>query len=118
MRSRRFSAFASGADRSLSDSIIYALKPKQSLIILDNCEHLITAAAHIAGAIIKGAPNVRLMTTSREGLGIAGETIYRVNSLAIPKTSTEVTAANASSYGSIALFVDRATAVEYAVHPQ
>ena len=100
-----------GADRSLSDSIIYALKPKQSLIILDNCEHLVTAAAHIAGAIIKGAPNVRLMTTSREGLGIAGETIYRVNSLAIPKTSAEVTAANASQYGSVALFVDRATAV-------
>jgi len=99
-----------GADRSLSDSIIYALKPKRSLIILDNCEHLITAAAHIAGSIIKGAPNVRLMTTSREGLGIAGETIYRVNSLAIPKTNTEVTSANASGYGSIALFIDRATA--------
>ena len=99
-----------GADRSLADSIIYALKPKQSLIILDNCEHLVTAAAHIAGAIIKGAPNVRLMATSREGLGIAGETIYRVNSLAIPKTNTEVTSANASGYGSIALFIDRATA--------
>lgn len=100
-----------GADRSLSDSIIYALKPKRSLIILDNCEHLVTAAAHIAGAIIRGAPNVRMMTTSREGLGIAGETIFRVNSLAVPKTSADVTVANASHSGAIALFIDRATAV-------
>jgi predicted ATPase/class 3 adenylate cyclase len=99
-----------GAERSLSDSIVYALKPKRSLIIMDNCEHLITAAAHIAGAIIKGAPNVHVMTTSREGLGIAGETIYRVNSLAVPKSSGDVNTANASQFGSIALFVDRATA--------
>jgi predicted ATPase/class 3 adenylate cyclase len=101
-----------GADRALADSIVYALKSKRSLIILDNCEHLITAAAHIAGAIIKGAPNVRVMTTSREGLGIAGETIYRVNSLAIPKSSGDVNAVNASQFGSIALFVDRATAAD------
>jgi predicted ATPase/class 3 adenylate cyclase len=101
-----------GADRALADSIVYALKSKRSLIILDNCEHLITAAAHIAGAIIKGAPNVRVMTTSREGLGIAGETIYRVNSLAVPKSSGDVNAVNASQFGSIALFVDRATAAD------
>ncbi len=99
-----------GADRSLSDSIIYALKPKRALVILDNCEHLITAAAHVSGAIIKGAPNVRVMTTSREGLGISGETIYRVNSLSVPKTNADVTAANTVQFGAMALFVDRATA--------
>jgi predicted ATPase/class 3 adenylate cyclase len=99
-----------GADRSLADSIVYALKPKRSLIILDNCEHLITAAAHVASAIVKGAPNVRVMTTSREDLGIAGETIYRVSSLAVPKSSGDINASNALQFGSIALFVDRATA--------
>ncbi|HXN08194.1 MAG TPA: adenylate/guanylate cyclase domain-containing protein, partial [Candidatus Acidoferrales bacterium] len=62
-----------GADRALTESIIYALKPKRTLIIFDNCEHLIAAAAHIAAAIIKGAPQVRVMTTSREALGIGGE---------------------------------------------
>ena len=99
-----------GADRALTESIIYALKPKRTLIIFDNCEHLITAAAHVAAAIIKGAPQVRVMATSREALGIGGEVVHRVNSLAVPQSSTGITAQNATQYGALALFVDRATA--------
>ncbi|MBV8461254.1 MAG: tetratricopeptide repeat protein [Candidatus Eremiobacteraeota bacterium] len=99
-----------GAERSLSDSIIYALKPKRVLLILDNCEHLVEAAAQMTSAIIKGAPQVRVLTTSREGLGIAGEAIHRVLPLAVPKSSTGITAEAAKQFGAVALFVDRATA--------
>jgi len=99
-----------GADRALTESIIYALKPKRILIIFDNCEHLIAAAAQIAAAIIKGAPQVHVMATSREALGIGGEVVHRVNSLAVPQSSTNITAQNATEHGAVALFVDRATA--------
>ncbi len=99
-----------GADRSLTDSIIYALKPKRVLLILDNCEHLVDSAAQMASAIIKGAPQVRVLTTSREGLAIAGEVVHRVTPLAVPKSSAGITAEQALQYGAIALFVDRAKA--------
>ena len=99
-----------GAERSLSDSIIYALKPKRVLLILDNCEHLVEAAAQMTSAIIKGAPQVRVLTTSREGLGIAGEAIHRVLPLAVPKSSSGITAEAAKQFGAVALFVDRAMA--------
>ena len=99
-----------GAERSLTDSIIYALKPKRVMLILDNCEHLVEAAAQMTSAIIKGAPQVRVLTTSREGLGIAGEVIHRVLPLAVPKSSAGITAEAAKQFGAVALFVDRATA--------
>ncbi len=99
-----------GADRSLVESIIYALKPKQILIILDNCEHVVETAAQITSSIIKGAPQVRVLTTSREGLGIAGEVVHRVSPLAVPKSSAGMTAETAKQFGAVALFVDRATA--------
>jgi predicted ATPase/class 3 adenylate cyclase len=99
-----------GAERSLADSIIYALKPKRELLILDNCEHLIEATAQMTSAIIKGAPQVRVLTTSREALGIAGEVVHRVTPLAVPKTSAGITAEAAKQFGAVALFVDRATA--------
>jgi len=99
-----------GADRSLVESIIYSLKPKQVLIILDNCEHVVETAAQITSSIIKGAPQVRVLTTSREGLGIAGEVVHRVSPLAVPKSGAGMTAEAAKQFGAVALFVDRATA--------
>jgi predicted ATPase len=99
-----------GAERSLTESVIYALKPKRMLLILDNCEHLVDAAAQMTSAIIKGAPQVRVLTTSREGLGISGEVIHRVTPLAVPKSGAGITAEQAKQFGAVALFVDRATA--------
>jgi len=99
-----------GADRSLSDSIVYALKPKRTLIIVDNCEHLVAAAAQFVSSIVKGAPQVRILATSREALGIAGEMMHRVSTLAVPASSVGITAEKALEYGAVALFVDRATA--------
>ena len=59
-------------------------RPQDVLIVLDNCEHLIGGCAKTADAIVRRCPRVHLLATSREPLGIGGETIYRVPSLSLP----------------------------------
>ena len=84
------------------------------LIVLDNCEHLIGACAEVANAILLRCPRVHLIATSREPLGIGGETIYRVPSLSLPEPDDGDSFATEKS-DAVALFVDRARAqgVEY-----
>jgi predicted ATPase len=77
-------------------------------VVLDNCEHLIGECAKVSEAILRRCPQVHIMTTSREPLGIGGETIYRVPSLSLPGTDDEAAAAGESD--AVALFVDRAGA--------
>lgn len=87
------------------------LKPKRLLLLLDNCEHLIEDCAALASKLLRACPNLKILATSREPLGIAGETIYRVPSLDLPD-SPELSAAQISEYGAIRLFVERAAAVK------
>jgi predicted ATPase/class 3 adenylate cyclase len=96
--------------RRVEEDLPQWLKRKQLLLVLDNCEHLIDAVAILAASILTAAPGVRILATSRQALGIAGEQVYRLPSLALPAVTVESTAANALNYGAIALFVDRATA--------
>jgi predicted ATPase len=93
-------------ERSVLDTLLDALTPQDILIVLDNCEHLIGACAKIADAIVTRCPRVHLLATSREPLGIGGETIYRVPSLSLPGPGE----AAAESSDAVALFVDRARA--------
>lgn len=95
-------------------AIVTALRSKQLLLILDNCEHVIAAAASAVEVILRGCPSLRVLATSREGIGIAGERIIRVPSLATPAPATVFSAAGALRYGAVALFVDRAQAVNEA----
>ena len=57
---------------------------KNLLLILDNCEHLVEACAQIADEFLHHAPNMKIIASSREALGIGGETVYRVPSLSLP----------------------------------
>jgi predicted ATPase/class 3 adenylate cyclase len=66
------------------DVLLDALRPKTLLLILDNCEHLIATCAQVAETLLRAAPNVHILASSREALGIAGETAYRVPSLPLP----------------------------------
>ena len=66
------------------EALLDALGPQDILIVLDNCEHLIDACAKTADALLRRCPRVHLVATSREPLGINGETIYRVPSLSLP----------------------------------
>jgi predicted ATPase/DNA-binding SARP family transcriptional activator len=97
--------------RPLMDKLIDYLRAKELLIVLDNCEHLIEACAQVAGEVLRSAPGVRLLVTSRERLGVAGEALLPVPPLGVPgpqETSPERLAQSDAAR----LFVDRATAVQ------
>jgi predicted ATPase/class 3 adenylate cyclase len=73
-------------ERPVLETMVDALAHQHVLIVLDNCEHLIGGCAKTADAILRRCPRVHLVATSREPLGIGGETIYRVPSLSLPDT--------------------------------
>ena len=98
---------ASQGGRAALEVLLDALAPQDILIVLDNCEHLIDACAKTADALLRRCPRVHLVATSREPLGIAGETIYRVPSLSLPASDGSVAP---ESSDAVALFVDRARA--------
>ncbi len=100
---------AAQPSRPALEALVEALVPQDILIVLDNCEHLIDACAKTADAILRRCPRVHLIATSREPLGIAGETIYRVPSLSLPGPDEPALAAPESS-DAVALFVDRVRA--------
>ncbi|XVU27234.1 BTAD domain-containing putative transcriptional regulator [Actinoplanes sp. CA-054009] len=86
--------------------LISAVAGRDMLIILDNCEHLIAAAAQVADALLRSAPGVRLLTTSREPLGIPGERLCPVEPLALPPVGAA--AGVASAFPAVRLLLDRA----------
>jgi predicted ATPase/transcriptional regulator with XRE-family HTH domain len=95
----------------LLDVVLEYLQPRRLVLIVDNCEHLIEEAARVVDAILHCTPNIRILATSREPLGISAEHVYRVPSLAVPPNKT-LSAAEAQRYGAVALFAERAEAAE------
>jgi predicted ATPase len=91
--------------------LVAAVKDKRMLLLLDNCEHVIEAAAGLAAAILSGAPGVNVLATSREPLEVAGEREYRLGPLGIPQVSSTLTAAEAAAFPSVQLFVERVSAI-------
>lgn len=87
------------------------LREKQLLMILDNCEHLVEAIAKVADELLHVAPHIKIIASSREALGINGETIYRVPSLSLPRVD-ENTKETAMDFESVQLFVERASAAD------
>jgi non-specific serine/threonine protein kinase len=81
---------------------------KQVLLILDNCEHLIEACAHFTDGILHSAPNMKILATSREALGIGGEATYPVPTLPVPPERASL--AELSQFDAVRLFVERAAA--------
>jgi predicted ATPase/DNA-binding winged helix-turn-helix (wHTH) protein len=99
------------APAAATDALVAALKGKQLLLIIDNCEHIIAEAARVAEALIKGCPHFSILASSRERLAIAGETVIRVPSLPTPLASAALTAASAREYASVRLFEERGKAL-------
>ncbi len=95
--------------RSLLETLVAFLAHKRLLIILDNCEHVISQARSVAGSLLRECPTVALLATSREALSITGERTYKIPSLAVPRQSRP-SAVEAAQYGAVALFVDRVRA--------
>ena len=92
--------------RLLIETLCAHLKPRNLLLILDNCEHLIKPSAELVHAILGAAPEVRIIATSREALRVPGEQTYTVTPLPVPNRSAGVEALLRSP--AVRLFVERA----------
>lgn len=93
-------------------TLVEHLKSKRLLLVLDNCEHLLDACAKLVDDILRQCPGVQILVTSREALGISGETIYRVPSLSLPDPKQPQTPESLSHFEAVRLFIDRATQVQ------
>src|SRR5262249_24947936 len=91
------------------ETLASALKNKTLLLIVDNCEHVIAEAAHVAEALMRTCPRLSILASSRERLAIAGESVVRVPSLPAPEASGALTAKRAGEYAAVRLFVERAS---------
>jgi predicted ATPase/DNA-binding winged helix-turn-helix (wHTH) protein len=91
-------------------NLIAYLRDKRILLILDNCEHLIEAAAALAARIFVAAPQVHILATSREALRVEGEHVHRLEPLSCPPDDPSLTAVVALTYPAVQLFMERATA--------
>jgi predicted ATPase/DNA-binding XRE family transcriptional regulator len=102
-------------NHSLRETLHSYLESRAALLILDNCEQVIDAAAQLAETLLAGCPRVRILATSREPLRVAGEHAYRLPPLAVPSSEEPrlLTAKTALAYGAVQLFVDRASAVNH-----
>jgi predicted ATPase/class 3 adenylate cyclase len=87
------------------------LREKKSLIVLDNCEHLLEASANVANAILSAAPDLKVLASSREALGVPGEMSYPVPSLSLPDIKHLPVIEQFSQYEAVRLFLDRALLV-------
>ena len=96
--------------REQIDTLVDALKRRALLLVLDNCEHLLAACRDLAAVLLRACPQVRVMATSREGLGVPGETLWRVPSLSLPDVRHLPTSEDLVLYEAVRLFVARAMA--------
>ena len=104
-------------DRAESpERVAAALGDKHLLLVLDNCEHVIDAAARIAEAVLRAAPHARVVATSREPLRAPGEYMYRVSSLEVPHEDTD-DREELLQTAAVSLFVARVRAVEARFSP-
>ena len=94
--------------RDLLLTLASHLATRRALLVFDNCEHLIQAAASLAHALVRAAPGVRLMASSREPLHVPGEQVYPVHPLPMPARGAGLAQLQASA--AVRLFVERAQA--------
>jgi predicted ATPase/class 3 adenylate cyclase/DNA-binding CsgD family transcriptional regulator len=76
--------------RSTMDTLLGFVRDRQTLVVLDNCEHLLAASAELVTALLEAAPRLRLLATSREPIGVTGEATWRVPSLSLDDEAIEL----------------------------
>lgn len=99
------------SDLPLLTTLADTLRERELLLILDNCEHLLDACAEVVTKILRVCPHIRILATSREPLGVAGETPRRVPPMSTPDPRVEQTVETLGQYESVQLFVERAQAL-------
>lgn len=99
--------------RPLVETIVESLREKKLLLILDNCEHLVEESANLTQTLLSAAPGVRILATSREPLGVPGETTFEIPPLPAPDPEAADARPQALlQFDSVRLFVDRAVAAQ------
>jgi len=92
----------------LTDTLVETLRPKTMLLVLDNCEHLVEAAARLVALLLESCPRLRIMATGREALRLMGEVVWPVPLLSVPEVGRPPTVGELEGYASVRLFVERA----------
>lgn len=101
---------------SIRDAIVDHLAGRRALLIVDNCEHLISGAADFVADVVAGAPESKVVATSRELLGVGGEVAYGMPSLSMPRRGETPPLAELLRYDSVRLFLERAQASQPHFH--
>ncbi len=106
--------------RPILETLLHYLQRKTLLLVLDNCEHLVTACAQLAGELLRTCSNLRILATSREALNIQGEIAWRVPSLSLPARREIPSLQRLAQFEAVRLFVERAAAAKptFALTPE
>jgi non-specific serine/threonine protein kinase len=96
--------------RPLEDVLVEFLSARKLLLVLDNCEQVVDAVAKLTETLLRGCPELRIIATSREALGIGGEAVLRLSPLTFPGPEPETTLGELPAYDAVALFAERAAA--------
>lgn len=97
-------------NESFTETLEHWLRNRHLLLVLDNCEHLVTATAMLSEHLLVSCPHLKIMTTSREALAIGAEQVWLVPPLAFPRSQQPGDAPTLVEFEAIRLFVDRARA--------
>src|SRR5690606_5026624 len=89
-----------------TERLLAALADRRVLLVLDNCEHVVVDVARLAARLLSGCPELRILATSRQALGVTGEALCPLPGLAVPPP--DATAAAALAYPAVRLLVERA----------
>lgn len=97
-------------DLSATDALVHALRGKNLVLVLDNCEHLVASIAELTATLLKACPRAAILASSRQPLGVAGESTYYVPSLSLPSRDAVagMSATEALQFEALQLFQDRA----------
>ncbi|GAB3476592.1 ATP-binding protein [Amycolatopsis cihanbeyliensis] len=88
-------------------TLLAALRERRMVLVLDNCEHLIDACARVATAVVRACPQVVVLATSRQPLGVAGEQLFPLSPLAVPDPDSVGSAGELQAYDAVSLLADR-----------
>lgn len=98
--------------RPALDRLVDHLRAREVLLVLDNCEHLLLPCAELAAAVLGSCPDVAIVATSQERLGIGGETVWRLATMATADPRLTVSANEATAFEAVRLFCERAASAD------
>jgi predicted ATPase/transcriptional regulator with XRE-family HTH domain/tetratricopeptide (TPR) repeat protein len=95
---------------SIPQGLVSALRDRRALIVLDNCEHVLSGVAAIVLELLRSAPTITIVATSREALGLSSEVVYKLPFLNVPPRGAQLSIG--SAYSALELFISRAQAAD------